>query len=99
MAITENLQKKIVIICSHGIVTINIWLLQTTCGSPAKNVHLVPSLRSRRTRKILLSAGAVAGREGSYWMAGCSRAAIAVGIVMFLFYIDMELCLSPWGDI
>jgi hypothetical protein len=35
-----------------GTVTINTWLLQTTCGLPAKNVYLLHSLISTTRRRI-----------------------------------------------
>jgi hypothetical protein len=51
MGIPEKSVKALSDNFPHGTVTINTWLLQTTCGLPAKNVHLLHSLISNHTKK------------------------------------------------
>jgi len=51
MGIPEKSVKALSDDFPYGTVTITTWLLHTTCGLPAKNVYLLHSLISNRTKK------------------------------------------------
>jgi hypothetical protein len=51
MGIPEKSVKALPDNFPYGTATINTWLLETTCGLPAKNVYLLHSLISNHTKK------------------------------------------------